>query len=71
MPYPGKAPWKDDNTYMQMDLSLYDPETGASLPRTKTPAGSDRTDRQAAVTEASTRTPSSRILSRSRRPKDT
>jgi hypothetical protein len=38
MPYPGKAPWKDNNTYMQMDLSLYDPKTGASIPRTKTPA---------------------------------
>ena len=38
MPYPGKKPWADDSTYMQMDLNLYDPETGASLPRTKTPA---------------------------------
>jgi hypothetical protein len=40
MPYPGKKPWKDDNTYMQMDLALFDPETGASIPRTKSAAGS-------------------------------
>jgi hypothetical protein len=33
MPYPGKAPWQDDDTYMQMDLALFDPETGAAIPR--------------------------------------
>jgi hypothetical protein len=33
MPYPGKKPWQDDDTYMQMDLALFDPETGASIPR--------------------------------------
>lgn len=41
MPYPGKAPWNDNNTFMEMDLNLYNPSTGVSLPRTKTPAGSD------------------------------
>jgi hypothetical protein len=33
MPYPGKKPWKDDETFMTMDLQLYDPEQGASIPR--------------------------------------
>jgi hypothetical protein len=33
MPYPGKEPWNDDDTYMQMDLNLYDPEEGISKTR--------------------------------------
>jgi hypothetical protein len=33
MPYPGKEPWDDDDTYMRMDLSLYDHENGVSKSR--------------------------------------
>ncbi len=32
-PYPGKEAWKDDATYFEQDLTLYDTETGASQPR--------------------------------------
>jgi hypothetical protein len=44
MPYPGKKPWKDDSTFMTMDLQLYDPKQGASIPRTKS-AGTDTSPR--------------------------
>jgi hypothetical protein len=41
MPFPGKRPWRDNSTYIQMDLALFDPSTGASIPRTRTPAKYD------------------------------
>jgi hypothetical protein len=46
MPYPGKAPWADDDTYVEQDLVLFDYNTGNSLPRGKASDGAAAAGRE-------------------------